>query len=165
MGSKSSNQATENILMPIVRTYGCSQCGGFLELTLTMDQADDGPPDCPRCSVVTVQEFQPFAIGGSTRTRARDLAQTIAHEDYGVADIQVDHRYESTPKVRYKDQGTTAQASVWGATGNMLEQAVAIGRQTRQRYGSGLDILHNALKTGEQPDLIEASKRKSMRVW
>jgi hypothetical protein len=130
-----------------------------------MDQVDDGPPDCPHCAVATQQEFRPVAIGGSARTRAADLAQTIAHEDYGVADIQRDHRLESVPKVRYRDQGTALQAAAWGAAGGMLEQAVAIGRETRLRHGSGLDILQNALKSGDQPDLIENSKRRSMRVW
>jgi hypothetical protein len=131
-----------------------------------MDQVDDPPPDCPRCAHMTVQEFKPFAIGGSTKVRAADLALTIAHEDYGAADISVDHRRDSVPKVRFRDQGTPAQASQWGATGGMLEQAIAIGRQTRrERGGDGLDVLQHALRTGEQPDLIEASKKRSMRVW
>lgn len=135
-------------------------------MTLTLAQADAEPPDCPRCAVATVQEFRPIAIGGSTKTKAADLALTIAHEDYGVADIEVDHRRDSVPKVRFKDQGTPGQASTWGAAGAMLEQAVAIGRQTRlQNGGSGLDVLQRALATGEQPDLIEASKRRAMRVW
>lgn len=152
--------------MPIVRTFACSDCGHFLEVTLRLDQADDPPPSCPQCAVRTVQEFRPFAIGGSTGAKARDLALTIANEDYGVADIQTDHRRDSVPKVRLKDEGTSAQASTWGAAGAMLEQAVAIGRQTRlQNGGNGLDILQHALRTGEQPDLIEASKRRSMRIW
>lgn len=142
-----------------------------MEVTLRFDQADDPPPMCPRCNAHDLrepmrQEFKPVAIGGSTATKARDLALTIANEDYGVADIKTDHRRDSVPQVRYKDQGTPAQASTWGAAGAMLEQAVAIGRQTRlQNGGNGLDILQNALKTGEQPDLIEASKKRSMRIW
>lgn len=152
--------------MPIVRTYACERCGNFLTVTLpTLDHADDPAPECPHCSIATVQEFRPFAIGGSTKVRAADLAQTIAHEDYGVADIEVDHRHDSVPKVRFKDQGTPGQASAWGASGAMLEQAISIGRDTRMRHGSGLDILQNALKDGTQPDLIEASKRRSMRIW
>ena len=155
-------------MIPIVRTFGCDRCGGFLEVTLAYEQADDPPPDCPRCNMVVPmqQEFRPFAIGGSTKVKAADLALTIAHEDYGVADIQVDHRRDSVPKVRYKDHGNAAQASAWGATGGMLEQAVSIGRETRLRHGgSGLDILHNALRTGEQKDLILESKKRSMKIW
>lgn len=137
-----------------------------MDVTLTLAQADAEPPDCPLCAVATVQEFKPVAIGGSTATRARDMALTIAHEDYGVADITTDHRRDSVPKVRFKDQGTPAQASTWGAAGAMLEHAVAIGRQTRlQNGGSGLDVLQRALATGEQPDLIEASKRRAMKIW
>lgn len=153
--------------MPIVRTYGCNECGHFMDVTLTMDQVDDPPPECPHCAVRTFQEFKPVAIGGSTVGKAVALAETIAHEDYGVADITHDTRHGGTPKVRYKDQGNAAQASAWGASGAMLEKAVALGRQTRMANGgfSGLDTLQKMLKTGEQPDLIEASKRRAMRVW
>lgn len=156
--------------MPIVRTYGCGQCGHFLEVTLTMEQADDPPPECPACAAQTRQEFRPVAIGGSHIGRATKLAETIAHEDYGVADLQVDGREGSVPKVRYRDQGTAmqqAQISSWGATGEMLQTAMNIGRQTRMESGgySGVDMLQSMLKSGEQPDLIEISKRRAMKVW
>jgi hypothetical protein len=154
--------------MPIVRTYGCEQCGNFIEVTLTMQQCDDPAPDCPYCAARPMQqEFKPFAIGGSTVGKAVKLAETIAAEDYGVADMQHDTRHGGTPKVRYKDQGTPLQASAWGATGEVLQQAVALGRQTRMANGgfSGIDTLQHMLKTGEQPDLIEASKRRAMKVW
>ena len=44
---------------------------------------------------------------------------------------------------------------------------MALGRQTRIASGgySGVDTLHAMLKSGEQPDLIEASKRRAMKVW
>ena len=42
---------------------------------------------------------------------------------------------------------------------------MAIGRETRIKHGNGLDVLQGALKSGAQPDLIEASKRRSMKVW
>lgn len=156
--------------MPIVRTYGCGDCGHFMEVTLTMDQVDDPPPECSHCAARTFQEFKPFAIGGSTVGKAVKLAETIAAEDYGVADMQHDTRAGSTPKVRYKDQGTPLQrqqTSTWGAPGGLLETAVSLGRQTRMQSGgySGVDTLHAMLKSGEQPDLIEASKRRAMRVW
>jgi hypothetical protein len=156
--------------MPIVRTYGCNDCGHFIEVTLTMEQVDDPPPDCPRCAAVTQQEFKPIAIGGSVVGKAVKLAETIAAEDYGVADMQHDTRRGGTPKVRYKDQGTALQQqqmSTWGSPGNMLSEAVAIGRQTRMANGgySGVDTLQAMLKSGEQPDLIEASKRRAMKVW
>lgn len=155
--------------MPIVRTFGCERCGHFLEVTLTMEQCDDPPPECPRCNIVSPmqQEFRPFAIGGSTVGKAVKLAETIANEDYGVADMQHDTREGGVPKVRYKDQGTPAQASTWGAAGAMLDQAVSLGRQARMANGglNGVDILQRALKSGEQPDLIEASKKRAMRIW
>jgi putative FmdB family regulatory protein len=154
--------------MPIVRTYGCNDCGNFIEVTLTLEQADDPPPECPHCAAASMQqEFKPFAIGGSTVGKAVQLAETIAAEDYGVADMQHDTRRGGTPKVRYKDQGNPAQTSAWGATGEVLQQAMALGRQTRMANGgfSGVDTLQKMLKSGEQPDLIEASKKRAMRVW
>lgn len=156
--------------MPIVRTYGCGDCGHFLEVTLTMEQVDDPPPDCPRCTARTQQEFKPIAIGGSTVSKAVKLAETIAAEDYGVADMQHDTRHGGVPKVRFKDQGNTLQqqqVSSWGAAGAALETAISLGRQTRMANGgySGVDTLQKMLKDGTQPDLIEASKRRSMKVW
>lgn len=159
--------------MPIVRTYGCNDCGRFLEVTLTMEQVDDPPPDCPHCAARTQQEFRPVAIAGSaarTRAQAVTLAETIAHEDYGVADMTHDTRQGGTPKVRYKDQGTPLQQqqmSTWGTNAALLNTAIGLGRQTRMANGgfSGVDTLKHMLKTGEQPDLIEASKRRAIRVW
>lgn len=108
--------------------------------------------------------------GARTRDKAVKLAETIAHEDYGVADITHDTRIGGTPKVRYKDQGNTmqtAQLSTWGATGGMMDTAIALGRQARLANGgaSGVETLQRMLKDGKQPDLIEASKRRAMRVW
>jgi len=116
------------------------------------------------------QEFKPVAIGGSTVGKAVKLAETIAHEDYGVADMQHDTRRGGVPKVRYKDQGTPLQQqqmSSWGAPGALLETAVGVGRQTRLASGgyNGVDVLQKMLKDGTQPDLIEASKRRAMKVW
>lgn len=157
--------------MPIVRTYGCGTCGHFLEVTLTMEQVDDPEPICPHCAVAPMQqEFKPFAIGGSTVGKAVKMAETIAHEDYGVADITHDTRVGGTPKVRYKDQGNTmqqAQLSTWGATGSMMDTAISLGRQARMANGgsSGVETLQRMIKDGSQPDLIEASKRRAMKVW
>lgn len=152
--------------MPIVRTYGCSRCGHVMDVTLTFAQADDPPPACPRCNVARgmQQEFKPVAIGGSVATRARDLAQTIAAEDYHVADIEMDRREGSRPKVRYKDQ-TPQTASTWQAASETLTAAISAGRESRLKYGSGLDILQENLKNGTQPDLIEVSRRRAMRIW
>ena len=157
--------------MPIVRTYGCGDCGHFLDVTLSMEQVDDPPPDCPHCaSVATQQIFKPVAIGGSTVGKAVRMAETIAAEDYGVADMQHDTRAGGTPKVRFKDQGTAmqqAQLGSWGVPGGTLDTAVALGRQTRLANGgySGVHTLQAMLKSGEQPDLIENSKKRAMRVW
>jgi putative FmdB family regulatory protein len=152
--------------MGIVRTYMCPDCGHGLEVTLRSDQWNAPPPECPECQAHEMgQEFKPIAIGGSTRARAVQLAETIAAEDYGVADFKAQGRQGEAAKVRYKD--STAPPSTWlGLNGTaQFEQAKAFGRETRRRYGDGLDVLQHNLKTGAQPDLIEVSKRRSMKVW
>ena len=103
------------------------------------------------------QEFAPPAIGGSNRSKAVDLALDIAEKDYGVADISAPGHQGGTPKVRYKDQ--SPDTSTWGSPPEALAQAVALGRETRLRYGSGLDVIKS------MPDLIEISKRRSSMVW
>ena len=67
-----------------------------------------------------------------------------------------------------KDQGSALPSSWgiggwWGIAAEVLEAAVVAGRQTRLKYGSGLDVLQADLKSGAQPDLIELSKRRSLR--
>ena len=157
--------------MPVVRTYGCQSCGTFIEVTLTMEQVDEPPPDCPKCAAIPMQqEFKPIAIGGSVAARAHKLAETIAHEDYGVADMQTASRQGDVTKHRLKDQGNAmqqAQVSTWGASGGLMDTAIAIGRQTRMASGgySGVDTLHRMLKDVTQADLIEVSKQRSMKVW
>jgi hypothetical protein len=133
-----------------------------------MEQWDEPAPDCPMCAERAMrQDFKPVAIGGSIAGKANAITEQILSEDYGVADMKRDRREGSTPTHRYKDQGTPAQASVWGATGDMVNQAAAIGRQTRLASGglNGVDILQKAIKSGAQPDLIEASKRRGLKVW
>lgn len=148
----------------IIRTYGCEGCGHMIEVALTADQWNTEPPDCPRCSTQTYQEFHPPAIVGSNIAKATEIAHTIAAEDYGVADIQSPSR--SGRAVRYKDQGAEAiPASSWAAASGQLQQAMALGRETRLRYGNGLDVLQGALKSGAQRDLIADSKRRSIRTW
>jgi hypothetical protein len=82
-----------------------------------------------------------------------------------------DVRVELAGKARQEntDQGSASPsswgiASWWGIAREVLEAAVAGGRQTRLKYGSGLDVLQANLKSGAQPDLIELSKRRSPRV-
>lgn len=159
--------------MPIVRTYGCPDCGNFLEVTLTLEQWNVPPPECPSCASAAMrQEFRPVNIGGSTYARARGLAEDIAANDYGVANLdwRKDRNVAQATPHRLKDETPQsvgqATGSQWGVTGAALQQAVALGREVRLKHGgSGLDMLQRALKDGTQPDLIEVSKRRSMRAW
>jgi hypothetical protein len=154
--------------MPIMRTYMCGECSHRMELVLDADQWDAPPPSCDMCDAREVrQEFKPPAIGGSIGGRARRLAEDIISADYGVADVKFDRR-GGPPKVRYKDQSSTALQSTWGGQiANALETAVSIGKQTRRENGGfdGLDMLKANLASGAQPDLIEASKRRAIKVW
>jgi hypothetical protein len=79
--------------------------------------------------------------------------------------MRVEGREGMTNKVTYKDQGTRVAGQQWTGNREAIEAAAAIGRQTRLKYGSGLDVLQRALKSGDQPDLIALSKKRSMRVW
>lgn len=164
--------------MGIVRTYQCEDCFHRIEVTLRADQWDDPPPQCEACDARKMnQEFTPPRINGSPSARANAIAEKIAGEDFSVSNMNRDHRRGSTPKVAYNDDmmgvpkrqgrspGQIATPSTWGASHAAVEQAAAYGRDTRIRFGNGLDVLQSALKSGAQPDLIEASKRRSARIW
>jgi hypothetical protein len=152
--------------MPIVRTFACPACNHWLEVTLTADQWEEGEPDCPMCAARTVQEFKPFGITGGISTRAADIAESIITTDYHAADFQRETRQEGAPVVRYKDEKPGTPASTWSGTHAALEQAIAVGRQSRKHYGSGLDVLQSNLASGAEPDLIANSKRNKMiKLW
>lgn len=151
----------------ILRTYLCPECNHRMEVTLTADEWNKPPPSCEACDRREMQqEFKPPAIGGSVRARAGKIAEDILANDYGVANFQSDRRQGGVPKVRYKDQTPSVMPSNWQAAAghqSMLELATSIGRANRGK--DGLDILKRNIVTGAQPDLIEASKRKAIKVW
>jgi DNA-directed RNA polymerase subunit RPC12/RpoP len=149
--------------MSIRRTYGCNSCGKFLQVTLELKDYDAPPPECPHCSAVTEQEFQPIAIGGSDRSKAVKIAEDIMAKDYGVADAKVEGKQGGTPTVRYKDQ--SQNGSFWGIAQDTMAAALTAGRASRLKHGNGLDVLHSNIKNGVEPDLIALSKRKSLRVY
>jgi hypothetical protein len=160
--------------MPIIRTYACPECSHFLEVWVNPEQWDQPPPECPQCAARLQQEFKPPALVGMTpASKAAALAYKIAEEDYGVADIKPDGgRVGSTPKVSYKDIVNpqimkVTERSTWGANQEVVEGAISIGRRTRSEMGGkdGLDRLQEGIKAGTIPDLIEVSKRRSMKVW
>lgn len=156
--------------MPIMRTYMCPDCACQIEVMLSADQWDAPPPSCEACDAREMrQEIMPPKIGGSLRSRAVKLAEDIMANDYNVADARFDNRQGGKPKVRYKDETPGSLAGAWASAQQhnaLLEQAVAIGKQTRREIGGdGLDILKHSLASGTQPDLIEASKRRAIKVW
>lgn len=160
--------------MPIIRTYGCPECFHQMEVVLNAEQWDDPPPSCPECDRREMaQQFKPVAIGGSHRSRAVAIAEDIAANDYHVSDFTASGKEGHRAKVRYKDDTGNVQTGKWTGPNaremqmsqEALQTAVAIGRETRLKYGNGLDILKHTLASGEQPDLIEVSKRRSAKVW
>jgi hypothetical protein len=151
--------------MPIIRTFQCVDCNHRLEVTLTADEWDAPAPPCPECEAHSLQqEFKPFGIGGTPYAKAKAITEDILDADYHVADVKHD-KDAPTPTVRYKDQIAGVPSSSWQAAGETLQQAMVTGRQTRLQHGNGLDILQSNLKSGAEPDLIEISKRRAMRVW
>jgi len=138
----------------------------MIEVVLSSDQWDCEPPECPACRARQMQqEFKPPAITGSPRSRAAAIAEDIAANDYHVADIQTDGKEGSRAKVRYKDQTNMLPSGFSAQAAQMLESAIAIGRDTRLKHGNGLDVLQANLKSGAQPDLIEQSKKRAIRIW
>lgn len=150
----------------IVRTFMCDACATTVEQTLPAESWQAPAPRCPQCDAGRMDQEMRFpAIIGSARSRAVATAERIAAEDYGVANMHIEGKEGVRNKVTYKDQKTTISGQ-WTNNREAIETAAAIGRQTRQQFGGdGLDILQRALKSGDQPDLIEMSKRRSARVW
>ena len=157
------------LAMPIARTYFCPECAHRIEVILSADEWNAPPPSCENCDAAeTRQEFKAPAIGGSVSMRAHRLAEDIIANDYKVANVQFDNRQGGVPKVRYKDQSATQLQATWGGQiANAVETAAAIGKQTRRENGGfdGLDMLKANLASGAQPDLIEASRRRAIKVW
>lgn len=155
--------------MPITRTYQCPECNHRMEVVLTAEEWEKPPPSCQMCDSREVrQEFKPPAIGGSVAARAASITESIIANDYRVANFQSDRREGGTPKVRYSDQSANVLPSTFqmDAHRSILETAIGIGKQNRRQFGAdGLDMLRRGLADGSQPDLIEASKRKSIKVW
>jgi hypothetical protein len=153
--------------MPIVRSYFCENCATQIEVTLDSSQWDDPAPDCPTCTGIELkQEFRPIALGGSPSGKAHAIAEDILANDYHVADTTRAKHEGDTPKVRYKDSPISLPASTWsGVSQAAMEQAMNAGRQTRLKWGNGLDVLQANIKSGAEPDLIANSRRKAIRIY
>lgn len=153
--------------MPINRTYMCPECAHRMDVVLNADEWDAPPPSCEACDERMNQEFKPPAIGGSVRSRAAKITEGIIADDYKVANFQSDRRQGGRPTVRYKDETPGSLQATWQGAGggqrSMLETAINLGKANRGR--DGLNILQQNLASGAQPDLIEASKRRSIKVW
>lgn len=80
--------------MPIIRrTYRCSDCG--YEMTRTEYASDEPIPDCPACHIATQKVPGLFSIK-TNRSRAVDVAQQIAEEDFGLTNMRDNQRAGDT---------------------------------------------------------------------
>lgn len=151
--------------MPIVRTYQCPDCFARTTVTLSAEEWDAPAPFCEACDTRLNQEFKAPAIGGSVAMRAAKITEDIMRNDYGVSNWQGGNREGDVGKVTYKDQTSVSMPSQWQKAGHqaILEQAISIGKAHRGR--DGLDILQRNLRDGTQVDLIEASKRRAIKVY
>ena len=152
--------------MPINRSYMCPECANRIEVTLSADEWEAPPPSCNVCDAREMnQEFHPPAIRG-VASRAAAITEDIIANDYGVSNITFD-RKGGQNKVAYKDQSSSlVNGGAWAGQRAMLEQAISIGKGNRREFGmDGLDILKRNLANGTQPDLIEMSKKRSIKIY
>ena len=145
----------------------CPECANRIEVALSAEQWDAPPPSCLVCDAREMnQEFKTPAIGGSHMSRAAAITESIIANDYGVSNVTLD-RKGGPNKIEYKDQSNSlVNGGAWAGQRAMLEQAISIGKSNRREFGmDGLDILKRNLASGAQPDLIEVSKKRSIKVW
>jgi len=138
-----------------------------MDVVLNADEWDKPPPSCEACDARAMrQEFRPPAIGGSMAGRAAKITEDILTNDYGVSNFNSDKRIGGVPKVQYKDQGNVLPSAFQlDQHRSILETAINIGKGNRKQFGpDGLDLLRQGLANGTTPDLIEVSKRRSIKV-
>lgn len=95
--------------MPVIRTFGCDDCGLQFEVTQGMD---DPHPDCPRCCQVLEWRPTSFNIVG-TKSKAIDVTQKIMEDDYGYSNFNDNMR-----------EGDVAAKSAAAPTGAQIDAEI-----------------------------------------
>ena len=95
--------------MPVIRTFGCDDCGLEFEVTQGMD---DPHPDCPRCCQVLEWRPTSFNIVG-TKSKAIDVTQKIMEDDYGYSNFNDNMR-----------EGDVAAKPAAAATGAQIDAEI-----------------------------------------
>jgi hypothetical protein len=95
--------------MPVIRTFGCDDCGLTFEVTQGMD---DPHPECPRCCQVLEWRPTSFAIVGN-KSRAIDVTQKIMEQDYGYSNFNDNMR-----------EGDVAAKPAAAATGAQIDAEI-----------------------------------------
>ena len=141
--------------MPVIRTFGCDDCGLEFEVTQGMN---DPAPECPRCCTVLEWRPQSFNITG-TKSKAMDLTQSILERDYGLTNFRDNMREGDTavinagpPSVAVQDAQIRQLSEVAQASGappltpQQAEMAKAFwgGGQTPLQQVPAADMLAGA---------------------
>lgn len=136
-------------------------------MTLQASEWQKPAPECPNClvdgEVPMAQDFKPFGIGGSARSKAVKIAETIAAEDYGATDFHAEGREGHGARPSYGGTPTSTQQSTWGMAQSVLPQAIELGRENRLRYGDPLAALQKNIKAGVVPDILAQSRKRSFK--
>lgn len=122
--------------MAVVRTYGC-ECGN--EWTVFHHSSDEPYPDCPRCSQPEpAWRPQSITITGN-KSRAIDLAQKMAEEDYGLTDMR-DNTREGETAAKDAPAETTVQREA------RVQQAADIAKLNAQAEAAPVNLPPNLQK-------------------
>lgn len=143
-------------------TLRCPDCGTTFRLT----SHDDTPPplECPVCAQQAV--YEPPKPGLLTvKSKAMDIAQTIAEEDYGLTDIRDNQRQGDVAAVGPAPMQTAEREAVIRElveAGVAEQTAAAVGQDKQQQVqsfwqaGGGLLGDQNATKTVAAAGAAEA---------
>lgn len=158
--------------MAVVRTYQCNDCG--VTFKHWHDSGDEPEPECPACALAAAEAPAPkkrgrpkgsktgakkngvawvpekFAMTGN-RSRAMDLAQKIAEEDYGMTNMRDNLRVGDvagmTPVAstaeREREEKARAEVAQYAASNgiplvNNLIDRPEIRAQTNAFFGGGM---------------------------
>lgn len=144
----------------IVRDYRCKKCSHVF--THYHNHGDEAYPPCPECSKAV--EWQPggFNITG-VKSKAVDLAQRVAEQDYGLTDMNDSRREGDTAAKLTPTQSKMAQGFWGGTTGKdspvalpgrqqLLAQAKQATAMARAEGSHPMHILQNRMKmSGASP--------------
>lgn len=131
--------------MPIMRTYGCPDCGGSFDF-LHMTRAELPPAHCDLCGAFmgdTEPALPQVNVGGGAVTRSVDQVYRDAERTMGVTDWKDSIREgEQTAKLRALPNNPVTQAAAalgheyW--SGSTTSQYITDGKKSKAGTGAGV---------------------------